>query len=210
LAIDPKVFAGKRLHLHVPAGAVPKDDPSAGVTITTTLVSLPRGEPVLPIVGMTGNATLQGHVLPIGGVNQKVLTAHRAGLTDVILPERNGPNLEDVPGEVRRVMTFHLARTITDVLSQPHVIVAKQCLEPHPLLSIGRARKRIHHLIYVACGLQNFSIVEILSWISLDHHHWRTDAIGLPQTQAPLYLMASSANECSTRILSAAGWSSSK
>jgi ATP-dependent Lon protease len=116
LGIDPKVFTGKRFHLHVPAGAVPKDGPSAGVTMTTALVSLLRGEPVRPIIGMTGEVTLQGRVLPIGGVKQKVLAAHRAGLTEVILPERNGPDLEDVPEEVRNVMTFHLAGTIADVL----------------------------------------------------------------------------------------------
>jgi ATP-dependent Lon protease len=100
----------------VPAGAVPKDGPSAGVTMTTALVSLLRGEPVRPVVGMTGEVTLQGRVLPIGGVKQKVLAAHRAGLTEVILPERNGPDLEDVPVEVRDTMTFHLAGTIADVL----------------------------------------------------------------------------------------------
>jgi ATP-dependent Lon protease len=116
LNIDPASFAGKRFHLHVPAGAVPKDGPSAGVTMTTALVSLLRGEPVRPIVGMTGEVTLQGRVLPIGGVKQKVLAAHRAGLTEVILPERNGPDLEDVPEEVRNAMTFHLAGTIADVL----------------------------------------------------------------------------------------------
>ncbi len=116
LNIDPAAFSGKRFHLHVPAGAVPKDGPSAGVTMTTALVSLLRGEPVRPIVGMTGEVTLQGRVLPIGGVKQKVLAAHRAGLTEVILPARNGPDLEDVPEEVRNVMTFHLAGTIADVL----------------------------------------------------------------------------------------------
>jgi ATP-dependent Lon protease len=116
LNIDPKVFNGKRFHFHVPAGAVPKDGPSAGVTLTTALVSLLRGEPVRSIVGMTGEVTLQGRVLPIGGVKQKVLAAHRAGLTEVILPERNGPDLEDVPEEVRNEMTFHLAGTIADVL----------------------------------------------------------------------------------------------
>ena len=116
LNIDPKAFSGKRFHFHVPAGAVPKDGPSAGVTMTTALVSLLRGEPVRSIVGMTGEVTLQGRVLPIGGVKQKVLAAHRAGLTEVILPERNGPDLEDVPEEVRNVMTFHLAGTIADVL----------------------------------------------------------------------------------------------
>ena len=116
LQIDPKVFTGKRFHVHVPAGAVPKDGPSAGVTMTTALVSLLRGEPVRPVIGMTGEVTLQGRVLPIGGVKQKVLAAHRAGLTEVILPERNGPDLEDVPEEVRNAMTFHLAGTIADVL----------------------------------------------------------------------------------------------
>jgi ATP-dependent Lon protease len=116
LGIDPTSFAGKRFHLHVPAGAVPKDGPSAGVTMTTALVSLLRGEAVRPVVGMTGEVTLQGRVLPIGGVKQKVLAAHRAGLTEVVLPQRNGPDLEDVPDEVRSAITFHLAATITDVL----------------------------------------------------------------------------------------------
>ncbi|HEV3268619.1 MAG TPA: endopeptidase La, partial [Acidimicrobiales bacterium] len=117
LGIDPKVFAGKRFHFHVPAGAVPKDGPSAGVTLTTALVSLLRGVPVRPVVGMTGEVTLQGRVLPIGGVKQKVLAAHRAGLSEVILPKRNEFDLEDVPEEVRDAMTFHLAATIADVLT---------------------------------------------------------------------------------------------
>ena len=117
LGIDPTVFSGKRFHVHVPAGAVPKDGPSAGVTMTTALVSLLRGVPVRSVVGMTGEVTLQGRVLPIGGVKQKVLAAHRAGLTEVVLPERNGNDLEDVPEEVRDVMTFHLAATIADVLT---------------------------------------------------------------------------------------------
>jgi ATP-dependent Lon protease len=117
LKIEPQAFAGKRFHVHVPAGAVPKDGPSAGVTLTTALVSLLRDEPIRAHVGMTGEVTLQGRVLPIGGVKQKVLAAHRAGLTDVILPERNGADLEDVPEEVRDAMTFHLAGTISDVLN---------------------------------------------------------------------------------------------
>ncbi len=116
LGVDAGSFAGKRFHVHVPAGAVPKDGPSAGVTMTTALVSLLRGVPVRSVVGMTGEVTLQGRVLPIGGVKQKVLAAHRAGLTEVVLPERNGPDLEDVPEEVREKMTFHLAGTIADVL----------------------------------------------------------------------------------------------
>ena len=117
LGIDPSAFAGRRFHLHVPAGAVPKDGPSAGVTMTTALVSLLRDVPVRSAVGMTGEVTLQGRVLPIGGVKQKVLAAHRAGLTEVVLPVRNEPDLEDVPEEVRDRMTFHLAATVADVLA---------------------------------------------------------------------------------------------
>jgi len=117
LGIDPGAFAGKRFHLHVPAGAVPKDGPSAGVTMTTALVSLLTDRAVRPVVGMTGEVTLQGRVLPIGGVKQKVLAAHRAGLTEVVLPKRNGLDLEDVPDSVREQMTFHLADTVGDVLS---------------------------------------------------------------------------------------------
>jgi len=117
LGIEPTIFAGKRFHVHVPAGAVPKDGPSAGVTMTTALVSLLRDVPVRSVVGMTGEVTLQGRVLAIGGVKQKVLAAHRAGLTEVVLPERNGPDLEDVPEEVRKVMKFHLAATIANVLA---------------------------------------------------------------------------------------------
>jgi ATP-dependent Lon protease len=131
LDIDPKIFSDKSFHFHVPAGAVPKDGPSAGVTMTTALVSLLRGVSVRPVVGMTGEVTLQGRVLPIGGVKQKVLAAHRAGLTEVILPERNGPDLEDVPEEVRSAMTFHLAGTIADVLRPALAIECAPSNETH-------------------------------------------------------------------------------
>jgi ATP-dependent Lon protease len=117
LGIDPGRFVGTRFHVHVPAGAVPKDGPSAGVTMTTALVSLLRDQPVLAGLGMTGEVTLRGRVLPIGGVRQKVLAAHRAGLRTIVLPARNGPDLEDVPEEVRNVMTFHLAERVDDVLA---------------------------------------------------------------------------------------------
>jgi ATP-dependent Lon protease len=117
LGVDPDAFEGRRFHVHVPAGAVPKDGPSAGVTMTTALVSLLTGQPVRPTVGMTGEVTLQGKVLPIGGVKQKALAAHRAGLTDVILPARNEPDLDDVPATVREELTFHLAADIGDVLA---------------------------------------------------------------------------------------------
>ena len=104
------------LHVHVPAGAIPKDGPSAGVTMTTALVSLLTGRAVRPEVGMTGEVTLQGRVLPIGGVKQKVLAAERAGLTEVVLPARNGPDLDDVPEAVRDRMTFHLVEDVREVL----------------------------------------------------------------------------------------------
>ena len=117
LGIDAGDLAGRRFHVHVPAGAVPKDGPSAGVTMTSALVSLLTGRPVRPVVGMTGEVTLQGRVLPIGGVKQKVLAAHRAGLSEVVLPMRNGPDLEDVPEGVRDAMIFHLAETVDDVLA---------------------------------------------------------------------------------------------
>jgi ATP-dependent Lon protease len=116
LGVPSDAFESRRVHIHVPAGAIPKDGPSAGVTMTTALVSLLTGRAVRPEVGMTGEITLQGKVLPIGGVKQKVLAAHRAGLTEVVLPARNGPDLEDVPEAVRSQMTFHLAAEIGEVL----------------------------------------------------------------------------------------------
>jgi ATP-dependent Lon protease len=116
LGIDETAFAGREFHVHVPAGAIPKDGPSAGITMTTALASLLSGRPVRHTVGMTGEVTLQGRVLPIGGLKQKVLAAHAAGLTDVILPERNRGDLEDVPDEVREEMTFHPVMTIGEVL----------------------------------------------------------------------------------------------
>jgi ATP-dependent Lon protease len=117
LGIDPSVFEDHSFHVHVPAGAIPKDGPSAGVTMVTALSSLLSGRPVKHTVGMTGEVTLQGRVLPIGGVKQKVLAAHAAGLTDVILPERNRGDLDDVPDEVRDAMKFHFAMTVDEVLN---------------------------------------------------------------------------------------------
>jgi ATP-dependent Lon protease len=116
LGIDRYAFENKEFHVHVPAGAIPKDGPSAGVTMTTALASLLSGRPVKHTVGMTGEVTLQGRVLPIGGLKQKVLAAHAAGITDVILPERNRGDLDDVPEHVREEMTFHPVMTIGEVL----------------------------------------------------------------------------------------------
>ena len=104
-----------RFHLHVPAGAIPKDGPSAGITMVTALVSLLTGRPVKPTVGMTGEVTLRGLVLPIGGLKQKVLAAHRAGLREVILPRRNEGDLEDVPESIREQITFHLVESVDEV-----------------------------------------------------------------------------------------------
>jgi ATP-dependent Lon protease len=124
LGIGPG-FEEKGFHVHVPAGAVPKDGPSAGVTMVTALVSLMTGRPVRSTVGMTGEVTLQGTVLPIGGVKQKLLAAHRAGLTEVILPFRNEGDLDDLPASVRQAMTIHLVRDVREVLDK--------ALQPQPV-----------------------------------------------------------------------------
>jgi ATP-dependent Lon protease len=116
LGVPSDAFEEREFHVHVPAGAIPKDGPSAGVTMTTALVSLLTGRPVKHTVGMTGEVTLQGRVLPIGGLKQKVLAAHAAGLKDVVLPERNRGDLDEVPQEVRDQMAFHPVMSIDEVL----------------------------------------------------------------------------------------------
>ncbi len=116
LGIEESAFEGKCFHVHVPAGAIPKDGPSAGITMATALASLLSGRAVRHTVGMTGEVTLQGRVLPIGGLKQKVLAAHAAGLTDVILPERNRPDIDDVPEEARDELRFHPVMNLGEVL----------------------------------------------------------------------------------------------
>jgi len=128
LGIDPNVLAGRRIHLHVPAGAVPKDGPSAGITMVTALTSLVTGRPVRPEFGMTGEVTLAGRVLPIGGVKQKLLAAHRAGLTEIIIPARNEPDLDDLPADVRSALTVHTLADVKDVLALALRPVAEQVL----------------------------------------------------------------------------------
>jgi ATP-dependent Lon protease len=118
LGIDEHKFENQEFHVHVPAGAIPKDGPSAGVTMVTALASLLSGRPVKHTVGMTGEVTLQGRVLPIGGFKQKALAANAAGLTDVILPERNRGDLDEIPEEVRNQMTFHPVMTVQEVLDR--------------------------------------------------------------------------------------------
>jgi ATP-dependent Lon protease len=129
LGIDPAAFEGKEFHVHVPAGAIPKDGPSAGIAMTTAIASLLTGRPVKHTVGMTGEVTLQGRVLPIGGLKQKVLAAHALGLTDVILPERNRGDLDEVPEDVREAMSFHPVMSIDEVL--------KLALEPGPVQAVA-------------------------------------------------------------------------
>jgi ATP-dependent protease La len=124
LGIDEHAFEDTSFHVHVPAGAIPKDGPSAGITMTTALASLLTGRPVKHTVGMTGEVTLQGRVLPIGGLKQKALAAHAAGLTDVIIPERNRADLDDIPQDVRDEMSFHPVMSLEEVL--------ELALEPHP------------------------------------------------------------------------------
>jgi ATP-dependent Lon protease len=115
--VDDDFFSRSDLHLHIPAGATPKDGPSAGVTMATALVSLLTGRPVRKDVGMTGEITLRGQVLPVGGIKEKILAAHRAGLTTVILPKRNESDLEDVPETVREKVHFIFAEQVEDVVS---------------------------------------------------------------------------------------------
>jgi ATP-dependent Lon protease len=118
LGIRSDYWETSDLHVHVPAGAIPKDGPSAGVTLVTALVSLMTQRPVRSDLSMTGEVTLSGRVLPVGGIKEKVLGARRAGIKTVILPKRNEKNLiEDVPSQVREGMTFHLVDTVDQVLN---------------------------------------------------------------------------------------------
>ena len=115
--IDSRQFEDRQFHLHVPAGAVPKDGPSAGVTMSTAIVSLLTGRHIRPNVAMTGEVTLRGRVLPVGGIKQKILAAHRAGITDVIIPKRNEGDLEDVPAEVLAHLKIHPVATLEEALA---------------------------------------------------------------------------------------------
>jgi ATP-dependent Lon protease len=116
LGINPKLLADSDFHIHVPAGAVPKDGPSAGVAMFTSLASLMLNKPVRPDVAMTGEITLRGLVLPIGGLKEKTLAAKRAGIKEVILPKRNEKDLPDIPPEVRDTIKFNFVSTIDEVL----------------------------------------------------------------------------------------------
>jgi len=127
--LEEDAFDDRSFHIHVPAGAIPKDGPSAGITMATAFASLLSGRPVKHTVGMTGEVTLQGRVLPIGGLKQKALAAHAAGLTDMIIPERNRADLEDVPQKVRDEVTFHPVMSLGEVLDL--------ALEPKPVTRVS-------------------------------------------------------------------------
>jgi ATP-dependent Lon protease len=114
---EQEAWLDRRFHVHFPAGAIPKDGPSAGVTMTTAFVSLLRGEPMRSDVAMTGEVTLHGRVLPIGGVKEKVLAAHRAGVKHVILPEGNREDADDIPENVLDDVELHFASSVEDVLA---------------------------------------------------------------------------------------------
>jgi ATP-dependent Lon protease len=116
LDIDPKIFENRTIHVHVPAGAIPKDGPSAGVTIVTALASLATRRPVRSDLAMTGEITLRGKVLPVGGIKEKVLAAHRVGIREVILPRRNEHDIEDIPEELRKQLGFVLVDDAEEVL----------------------------------------------------------------------------------------------
>jgi ATP-dependent Lon protease len=116
LGISPDFFEQHDIHIHIPAGAIPKDGPSAGITIATALASLLTKKSVYNDTGMTGEITLRGQIMPVGGIKEKVLAAHRAGLHTVILPQQNEPDLADIPDEIKEEMSFVLACTMDDVL----------------------------------------------------------------------------------------------
>ena len=132
LGIDPEVFRKSDFHLHIPAGAIPKDGPSAGITMATALASLLTGRPIRANTGMTGEITLRGKVLPVGGIKEKILAAARFGLKRVILPKHNEADLDDVPQTVREQLTFILADTVDDVLAAALDAPVTPPIQPEP------------------------------------------------------------------------------
>jgi ATP-dependent Lon protease len=144
LGLDADWFGRHDVHVHVPAGAVPKDGPSAGITIATAIVSLVSGRPVSEEVGMTGEITLTGQVLPVGGVKEKVLAAQRVGLRTVVLPGENEADLDDLPTEAREQLDFVLADTLEDVLTAALDASAgssRDVLRPHAARAAARSRE---------------------------------------------------------------------
>ncbi|MDF2577977.1 MAG: ATP-dependent protease La [Chlamydiales bacterium] len=142
LQINPKVFENQVFHIHVPAGAIPKDGPSAGVTMITALTSLLRGIPVRDDIAMTGEMTLRGRVLPVGGIKEKVLAAHRAGIKLIIIPRHNESDLEEVPLELRREIKFILVDTVEEVLESALGIKVLEAETPSNTLPTSRRNSK--------------------------------------------------------------------
>jgi ATP-dependent Lon protease len=141
LGLAPDFLKGMDLHLHVPKGGTPKDGPSAGVTMFTAVASLLLRCPVKKEVAMTGEITLRGNVLPVGGIKEKLLAAHRAGIREVLIPARNEPDLEEVPKEVRAEMKVHLVKRVDEVL--PLVLEAPLSPPPQPHPPDGESEAQI-------------------------------------------------------------------
>ena len=133
LDVDPELFEKMNVHVHVPAGAIPKDGPSAGITMLMAMASLFTGRPVRGDVGMTGEVTLRGRVLPVGGIKMKVLAGHRAGIKTVILPKRNERDLDELPEDVRSEMTFVPVEQIDEAIKVALPIEEEQKKPPMPV-----------------------------------------------------------------------------
>ena len=116
LGIDPGIFSKQDIHIHVPAGAIPKDGPSAGITMAVALISALTKNPVRGNLTMSGEVTLSGRVLPIGGLKEKVLAAHRSDITHIIIPKENEKDIEEIPRKIKKNITFHPARTMEEVI----------------------------------------------------------------------------------------------
>jgi len=142
LGVDPDLFGQTDVHLHVPAGAIPKDGPSAGMAMVIAIASLFSGRPVKGEVGMTGEVTLRGRALPVGGIKMKVLAAHRAGLTTVILPKRNERDLDDLPDDVRNAMTFVPVDRIDEALKVALVPAEAETEMPEAMIGSGELGQR--------------------------------------------------------------------
>jgi ATP-dependent Lon protease len=140
LGIKEEVFGKTDLHIHVPAGAIPKDGPSAGITMATSIASALTGRPVNKNTAMTGEVTLRGRVLPIGGLKEKTLAAKRMGIKRIIIPKRNGKDLEDIPKYIKKDMQYILVETMDDVLK--HALKSARRKAPAKAARLKKQRKK--------------------------------------------------------------------
>ena len=153
LGIDPGWFDSHDIHLHFPAGAVKKDGPSAGITVTSALVSLLTGKPLAPWLAMTGEITLRGEVLPVGGIREKVVAARRAGIRTVVLPARNQADVAEIPDIVRQKISFVFAKDFADVMAAAFASRARaQKASPKKARARKGARTRVRKLSTALAG----------------------------------------------------------